>query len=300
MKNIVSYAQNREDIIIDAFFNGKSEGFYVDLSANHPTKNSVTKLFHNKGWRGINFELNEKSLNLLQADRPEDKNIKIVRSLNSKIDISAIVNHLEALGVKSIDFMKVDLEGIEYEPQKNDNKQERLKPELICIKADQTIKNCQPILQEADYIKFFNDGLNDYYAVKDSINLKEFSYPEKVLMRYPRIEYFTPNTERVSVNSGTYQEIAKDIVPNVSVRLQLRWSLNGLFSAIQQAFFIAIIKKKRHILLIRIEKSLFKNQDITPSIINKKYLNLKLQALRAGNIAIGIAIRTGSKIMRLE
>ncbi len=68
----ISYAQNREDIIIDAFFKGKSSGFYVDVGANHPVVDSVTKLFYQKGWNGINIEPNPRMASLLIADRPRD------------------------------------------------------------------------------------------------------------------------------------------------------------------------------------------------------------------------------------
>jgi hypothetical protein len=51
----VSYAQNYEDILLGRALR-KSEGFYIDVGANHPVFHSVTKLFHDRGWRGINVE----------------------------------------------------------------------------------------------------------------------------------------------------------------------------------------------------------------------------------------------------
>ena len=33
-----------------------SSGFYVDIGAFHPTEDSVTKLFYDRGWRGINVD----------------------------------------------------------------------------------------------------------------------------------------------------------------------------------------------------------------------------------------------------
>ena len=43
---LVSYAQNREDVILNGYFvDMKKPGFYVDIGANHPIEDSVTKFF---------------------------------------------------------------------------------------------------------------------------------------------------------------------------------------------------------------------------------------------------------------
>src|ERR1700742_2763080 len=73
----VTYAQNREDILLDAFFRDIEQGFYVDVGASHPVVSSVTKLFYEKGWRGINIEPSHKYYKLLEEDRPEDINLNV-------------------------------------------------------------------------------------------------------------------------------------------------------------------------------------------------------------------------------
>lgn len=72
----ISFAQNREDIIIDAFFPDVKKGFYVDVGANHPHFHSVTKLFYDKGWRGINYEPNQKLYDQLSQHRAGDTNVR--------------------------------------------------------------------------------------------------------------------------------------------------------------------------------------------------------------------------------
>src|SRR3954464_403823 len=73
----ISYAQNKEDVILQALLKGAKKGFYVDVGANHPVHESVTKLFYEKGWSGVNIEpANELHL-LLSADRPRDINLKV-------------------------------------------------------------------------------------------------------------------------------------------------------------------------------------------------------------------------------
>ncbi len=73
----LSYAQNKEDIILQGFFPDSNKGFYVDIGANHPIKLSVTKLFYEKGWRGINIEPNSYLYDLIVSDRKNDMNLNI-------------------------------------------------------------------------------------------------------------------------------------------------------------------------------------------------------------------------------
>lgn len=71
------YSQNREDLIIEGFFPDVKNGFYVDVGANHPFYHSVTKIFYDKGWHGINLEPNPMLLNQLQEHRPKDINLML-------------------------------------------------------------------------------------------------------------------------------------------------------------------------------------------------------------------------------
>lgn len=52
----ISFAQNGEDIRLLRAFIEQPTGFWVDVGANHPINDSVTKLFSLRGWRGINVE----------------------------------------------------------------------------------------------------------------------------------------------------------------------------------------------------------------------------------------------------
>ncbi len=73
----VSYAQNREDLILEAFFPEIEKGTYIDIGANHPVRHSVTKRFYDKGWRGMNIEPNPDLFKLIEKHRPEDINLNI-------------------------------------------------------------------------------------------------------------------------------------------------------------------------------------------------------------------------------
>ena len=43
-------------MILASFFEGKKNGFYVDIGAYHPKRYSNTHHFYIRGWRGINVD----------------------------------------------------------------------------------------------------------------------------------------------------------------------------------------------------------------------------------------------------
>src|SRR5262245_13271448 len=73
---LISYAQNREDLYLYALL-GDGPGFYVDVGANHPTHDSVTQFFYDRGWHGINIEPNSELLRQFEALRPGDINLNL-------------------------------------------------------------------------------------------------------------------------------------------------------------------------------------------------------------------------------
>jgi FkbM family methyltransferase len=73
---ITSYAQNFEDVMLARAFPG-AKGFYVDIGANDPDIDNVTRVFYERGWSGINIEpLSANSIEL-RKKRPRDINLEI-------------------------------------------------------------------------------------------------------------------------------------------------------------------------------------------------------------------------------
>ena len=73
---IVSYAQNFEDVLLNRVFGSLHYAFYVDIGAYHPTEDSVTKTFYDRGWDGINIEPGD-IFDELAAARPRDINLRM-------------------------------------------------------------------------------------------------------------------------------------------------------------------------------------------------------------------------------
>ncbi len=71
------YSQEREDIILQRIFFGKSRGFYVDVGAHHPRHFSNTYAFYRCGWSGINIEPNRGMIKLFRKERNRGINLQL-------------------------------------------------------------------------------------------------------------------------------------------------------------------------------------------------------------------------------
>jgi FkbM family methyltransferase len=71
------FAQRGEDRRLAGLFAGRRRGFYIDVGAWDPTRDSVTKHFYDRGWRGVNVEPHPTYHALLAAERPRDVNLGV-------------------------------------------------------------------------------------------------------------------------------------------------------------------------------------------------------------------------------
>jgi FkbM family methyltransferase len=75
--NLISSAQNQEDIMLWRARHGIEEGFYIDVGAADPVIDSVTRVFDEHGWTGINLEPNPAYFERLKQDRARDINLPV-------------------------------------------------------------------------------------------------------------------------------------------------------------------------------------------------------------------------------
>jgi FkbM family methyltransferase len=74
----VSYAQNFEDVMLWRALREVERGFYIDVGAQDPNVDSVTRAFYDRGWSGINVEPVASYHELLTRARPRDINLQLV------------------------------------------------------------------------------------------------------------------------------------------------------------------------------------------------------------------------------
>lgn len=69
----VHFSQFGEDVILHKLFGRKfANGFYIDVGAHHPFRQSNTAYFWLLGWRGVNVDASRKAIELFRRIRPKD------------------------------------------------------------------------------------------------------------------------------------------------------------------------------------------------------------------------------------
>ena len=315
----VSYAQNREDIILEGFFDGIDNGFYVDIGANDPDIDSVTKKFYDKGWKGINVEPQKKHYDALKEKRSRDITLNIgvgeregelklrqyegdgLSTLSEEMkaenalqhddsvdryeDIVVNIRTLESIfkdnKISTIQFMKVDVEGFEYEVLVSNN-WSKYRPEIICIEANHVKRDWHPLLVDNDYELVFFDGLNEYFGdKKQSKRRGPFSYVKSVVLgraivpssvaqlidaQEDRIDYLVnEGVKKEAVIRGQQREIE-----SITVHAQhLQNELNEIMSL--KSHIIKYTKKKIKAVDVKVETRLQGQGDFVPAVKVKSY-----------------------------
>ncbi len=89
------------------------------------------------------------------------------------------------------EFMKIDVEGLEYQVlEGNDWKNNR--PKILCIEANHVHSNWHKYIESKGYIYAFFDGLNEYFVAeeeKDRIRKFKIDYPKYFLSRQNVVTY---------------------------------------------------------------------------------------------------------------
>ena len=160
---LVSYAQNGEDVVLArALLPWKNKGFWVDCGAGHPKYDSVTKLFSQFGWTGINIEPLDDEFTLLKQDRPKDENIQCLLGVQEGIGF-IYGGPAENRGSSTTDPLLVDRYAKEFG-------QTFKKFEVPVRRLDAILREkARPTI---DFLKIDVEGAEE--AVLRGINLKEF------------------------------------------------------------------------------------------------------------------------------
>lgn len=204
---IRSYAQNFEDVLLWRALGSVPDGTYVDVGAGHPLHHSVTKLFSESGWSGINVEPLPSLAEALAADRPADITVQAaVSSTPGEVVLTTVLDWdelstvspqraaelvaegrrtteitvpavrlddlLADAGVREVHFLKIDVEGAELDVLRTIDLTAR-RPWVILLEvvsADGKRDDAQAIeehLAAHRYLKAYHDGLNDFYVAEE-------------------------------------------------------------------------------------------------------------------------------------
>lgn len=204
----ISYSQSGEDLILNCIFMSKEKGFYIDVGANHPTKDSNTYFFYKKGWTGINIDALPEAMNLFRKQRKYDINIeagisdiedilnfyifkessyntfneKIIDEIKKvtqledvkKISVKPLCSILSQLNISSIDFMSVDVEGLDLNILRS-NDWNNFRPKVVLVEdlsfgIDISNNSIYEYLHTLGYVYFCKTVTNAFYIEQDFYN----------------------------------------------------------------------------------------------------------------------------------
>lgn len=165
-----SYSQEGEDMVLQRIFDGKTNGFYVDVGAHHPFRFSNTYFFYRLGWSGINIEPNPEASDLFQSARRKDINLQLGVAAHAA-KLKYYVFDEPALNTFDEDIVNVRLATTSYKVTKT--------IEIPVERLDNVLTKYLPVNQEIDFLSIDVEGLD--FAVLESNDWKRFR-PKCVLV----------------------------------------------------------------------------------------------------------------------
>ena len=204
---IVSYSQNAEDVLLWRVFRTVENGFYVDVGAADPNIDSVTRLFYERGWSGINVEPNP-CYEALSEVRTRDMNLRVavgeseetvpffltypylgLSTLDPSVHagVPQAIERIDEVAVpqrrlesilcdhavgRTIHFLKVDVEGAERQVLASTD-WTAFRPIVVVAEAIEPLSTTsthgqwEQILADADYRFAAFDGINRFYVDRD-------------------------------------------------------------------------------------------------------------------------------------
>ncbi len=218
---IISYAQNFEDVMLLRALKQVEKGFYIDVGANDPSIDSVTKAFYQRDWNGINIEPLSVHFLDLQQERPRDINLHtavgafigeieiwecdvrgwatadkaIIEKHSdmghigrySRVPMSTLTAICERNAPQEIHFLKIDVEGFERPVLEGMNFQ-RFRPWIVVVEAispnstDKVHDQWENLLTASSYFFVYADGINRFYLAREHEDLMAaFEYPPNFL-----------------------------------------------------------------------------------------------------------------------
>lgn len=209
----ITHAQNFEDVMLWRALKQIEKGFYVDVGANHPVIDSVSKAFYDRGWRGVHVEPVPAYASLLRQARPDETVIEkavgakagrltlhiipdtglssLIKEVAEKaielrgyekqeviVDVLTLEELLTPYQGRDLHWLKIDVEGAEADVLRGWNSL-RDRPWIMVVEATapntqiETHHEWESILLNAGYQFAWFDGLSRFYVASEHAELAQ-------------------------------------------------------------------------------------------------------------------------------
>lgn len=210
---ITSYAQNFEDVMLWRALGRVENGFYIDVGAQLPVFDSVSKAFYEHGWRGVHVEPVAAYAEAIRQDRPDERVFECIlaalpgtqvffqipgtgistgrreiaaRHRNSGFEVHEVSVQTSTLAAvfdevmpRDIHWLKIDVEGME-DAVLAGWVNHPARPWIVVIESTEPLSQVSTwhewecYLLDRDYAFVYFDGLNRFYIHAAHLDLTHF------------------------------------------------------------------------------------------------------------------------------
>lgn len=216
----ISHAQNFEDVMLWRALSGVAQGRYIDIGAQSPDIDSVSRLFFEAGWRGVHVDACADYAEQLRAARPDDMVVKaaitdhdgtvrfheiagtglstssddIARSHadagfavhDTEVEAMTLDALFERVDAREVHWLKIDVEGGEASVLRGWRKSS-VRPWIVVVESTRPLSQVQsheewePLLTDKGYRFVWFDGLNRFYVSSAHVELAAaFTVPPNI------------------------------------------------------------------------------------------------------------------------
>jgi FkbM family methyltransferase len=271
---LISFAQNGEDVVLWRALRHVENGFYIDVGACDPDELSVTRLFYDHGWSGINIEPSKEFHDRCVAARPRDVNLNVavteqtgvVRFLH--VPGTGLSTTLDEVAAKAasrgfeverrdvpaltladicasarrdtIHFLKIDVEGGEQAVLEGADFQ-RFRPWIVVVEAtvplstERSDAQWRDLLLGAGYEQAYFDGVNLYFVAEEHRELAEkLAFPPNALDDYKPVALVRAE-QRVAELADNIAALEARLHETMAAAASSREALEGQFATEREA-----------------------------------------------------------------
>ncbi len=189
-----SYSFGGMDLLINYLYKNKFNGVYIDVGCNHPIVGNNTFLLYQKGWSGINIDLDSHIIGMFNYFRPTDYNV------------NSAVSNLEEEADLFFYHERSAINTINKEVHNSRKQKAKEVKRILSTTLDSVIKDSPYCNKKINFISIDVEG-NELNVLK-GFNLKKY-YPEVIVIEYldlkmKKLEFHNQDINRI-INSEIYK-----------------------------------------------------------------------------------------------